>query len=285
MMKIFSRHRDWDASRADRDVSASDLEHVELLLSELSGPPAPDELRGEDAAVAAIAARIRIAAASQPSVPGAAARPSRRAGRVVGIAVCLFGVTTGAAFAGVLPAPVQQVAHDALGKVGVTVPKPDAATSRAVSMSPSSGGGSSSDASLSRQARTPGVMGRTKGTDAAAGSVATGEATGGSASSGQGQGNPGGNGKGLAKGRNHAKNTHGQTTSAAHKNGGQAKGKGKPHPPQGGGKPAGAGGGKPAGAGGGKPAGAGGGKPAGAGGGKPAGAGGGKPAGAGSGKP
>jgi len=268
MMKIFSRHRDWDAPRADRDVSASDLEQVELLLSQLSGPPAPDELRGEDAAVAAIAARIRIAAASQPAVPGAAARSPRRAGRVVGIAVCVFGATTGAAFAGVLPAPVQQVAHDALGKVGMTVPKPDAAVSGSGSTA-SFSGASSPNTSLSRPARTPGLMGRTKGTDTAAASSTTGQTGGTDSPGGQGQGNAGGNGKGLAKGRNHAKNTHGQTTSAAHKNGGQAKGNGKPHPAQGGGKPAGAGGGKPAGAGGGKPAGAGGGKPAGAGGDKP----------------
>src|SRR4051812_14434334 len=53
-------------------------------------------------------------------------RPRTAAGKVrVGVAVALAGSlagTTGLAFAGALPNPAQQVAHDALQVVGVSVP-------------------------------------------------------------------------------------------------------------------------------------------------------------------
>jgi hypothetical protein len=267
MMKMFSRHKDWDAPRATGDVASADLEQAELLLAQLTQPALSHELVGEDAAVAAMGARIRIAGASGKANAATAARPARRAGRVVAVALCVFTVTTGAAFAGVLPDPVQKVAHSVLERVGVVVPKP-----ASMPDIPSAG---DSNAPLSNRAHTPGATAESKGA-IDSGSPPTGTSGGATVEPGSSDTPGKAHGKGNHGASGAAKNAHGKATSAAHKNGGNAGGASKTPPgqskPKGGGKPAVKGGGKPAGAGSGK------------GGGKPADKGGGKPADAGSGK-
>jgi hypothetical protein len=260
MMKMFSRHKDWDAPRATGDVASTDLQQAELLLAQLAQPALSQELLGEGAAVAAVAARIRIAAASGPTKPAAAGAPTRRAGRVLATAVCVFGATTGAAFAGLLPSPVQDVVHEALHKIGVTVPDSTGDTSTLIA---SQGNGETgTEDTGSSAARTPGTRLGSKGADMSE-VTGGGNSGAGSASSGRpgkagGKANHGANGKG--------KNAHGKATSGAHMNGGQAGAK-TPHPPQGGGVAHGSGG-EPKGnggtgsQGGGKPPDAGGGKPA-----------------------
>jgi hypothetical protein len=267
MMKMFSRHKDWDAPRATGDVAFADLEQAELLLAQLTQPVLSYEVAGEDAAVAAIGARIRIAGASGKASAAIPARSARRAGRVAAVALCVFTATTGAAFAGVLPDPVQNVAHSMLDRVGIVVPKPASPPEI-----PSAGDPSTP---LSNRAHTSGAAAESKGA-IDSGSPRTG-ASGGEPVEPGSSGTPAkvhGNGNHGASGA--AKNAHGKATSAAHNSGSNAGGASTTPPgqskPKGGGKPPGAGSGK------------GGGKPADAGGGKPAGTGGGKPTGAGSGK-
>jgi hypothetical protein len=108
------------------DASDSHLRVLEIL-GILSRPGSPDELQGAAAAAAAFV-----------TAHDAATQPPRRTRPAVVLAVTttLLALSTGTAFAateGALPEPVQAVAHEALGVVGISVPgitaqHPDPAT-------------------------------------------------------------------------------------------------------------------------------------------------------------
>jgi hypothetical protein len=91
------------------------------MLAAVAGPAEPGDLAGQDAAHAAFA---RLA--SRPGTSHAALRSARRSlserparGRLplaAALAVAAAGLgSTAAAFAGVLPSPIQHVAHEAIG--------------------------------------------------------------------------------------------------------------------------------------------------------------------------
>jgi len=239
MVKIFSRHREWDAPSADGDVSAADLAQAEMLLAQLGRPALLEELRGELDAVGAIAARIRIASASEPAAPRPGARKPQRAGRVLAVALGAFSLTTGAAFAGVLPDALQTMAHEAFQRVGVTIPEAAGARSDPQDGVPGS-------AAPGEQIPEAG-SGKANGADTpSAGNGGSGPGQGGGSKTNNGTRNHGANGEG--------KNAHGQDTAAANGKGkGHVKTQGNPHgsppahgtggqpPAQDGGKPADAG--------------------------------------------
>jgi hypothetical protein len=94
---------------------------VAEMLASLAGPAGPGDLSGEEAARSAFAR-----AASRATARMAARQPGRRAkGRLsvrlrAGLAVALLAMAaaiggTAAAYAGVLPAPIQNLAHHAIG--------------------------------------------------------------------------------------------------------------------------------------------------------------------------
>jgi hypothetical protein len=111
-----------------------EMHDLQQMLSVLAGPAEPGELAGEAAARAAF---IRLASpagvsvtVSRPPAHQGTRRPashrvprrrqSRRAGRRTGLAAALCAAAamlagTAAAYAGVLPEPVQQVAHATVG--------------------------------------------------------------------------------------------------------------------------------------------------------------------------
>jgi hypothetical protein len=87
-----------------------------LLLADATGPAAEEELTGSAAAAAQFVA-----------VHEAATEPKRRTRSMAGSVLLVFALTasTGTAVAatqGALPGPVQQVAHEALATVGISVP-------------------------------------------------------------------------------------------------------------------------------------------------------------------
>jgi hypothetical protein len=111
-----------------------EMHDLQRLLNALAGPAEPGELAGEAAARAAF---IRLASpvgvspgASRPPAHQGTRRPvshrvplrrrARRAGRRAALAAALCAAaavlaSTAAAYAGVLPGPVQQMAHTAVG--------------------------------------------------------------------------------------------------------------------------------------------------------------------------
>ena len=111
-----------------------EMHDLQRMLAALAGPAEPGELAGEAAARAAF---IRLAspvgvspAASRPPAQQGTRRPAshrvsrgrraRRAGRRAGLAAALCAAaavlaSTAAAYAGVLPEPIQQMAHAAVG--------------------------------------------------------------------------------------------------------------------------------------------------------------------------
>ena len=95
---------------------------VARVLGAAAAPGSPDELVGEDRAVAAFRATRRPA-----EEPSGRSRGVRIA-TLVTAALLVLGGVAGAVSTGALPDGAQSVAHDALGAVGVSVPAP---TSRA----------------------------------------------------------------------------------------------------------------------------------------------------------
>ena len=123
------------AGRLDRAETPHEYARVAELLGAAVGPAAPDELNGEDAALAA------FRSAMHPT-PMRASRSRRRRPRRVGLRLAAAVVVVvlslaGAAGAatGMLPAPAQRVVHKMLGVAGVPGPddsrttEPDPATS------------------------------------------------------------------------------------------------------------------------------------------------------------
>jgi hypothetical protein len=94
------------------DVSAS-LRGLASLLSSAAGPPLPDELAGQAAAVAVFVDHR----------DSARRRGRRRLVAPVALVACtVLGVVVGAAMFGRLPGPAQSVTHGVLHRVGVEVP-------------------------------------------------------------------------------------------------------------------------------------------------------------------
>ena len=117
--------------RAIPPDAPQEMHDLERMLAALAGPAEPGELAGEAAARAAF---VRLAspasispAASWPAARQAARRPvshreprrrpaRRRAGRAAALcAAAAVLVSTAAAYAGVLPEPIQQMAHVTVG--------------------------------------------------------------------------------------------------------------------------------------------------------------------------
>lgn len=87
---------------------------LRVLFRHLTSDPTPDELSGEDAALA------MFRAANAPPVPVRSRRSHRRSragGRLVavGTAAAVLGGFAAAAYAEVLPGPLQRIAHDIIG--------------------------------------------------------------------------------------------------------------------------------------------------------------------------
>ncbi|MGE5131364.1 MAG: hypothetical protein ACM32E_00460 [Gemmatimonadota bacterium] len=137
------------------------LQPVAELLAALTAPPEAGELAGHARALAefratrqAAAQPARAPAGQQDAAPGGhrrrAARPRRRrsllttraAAAVGALATVLGGVAT-AAYAGVLPGPVQQFAHDVIG-----APAPHAGAAPGAGQTPSGSASSAQAASL-----------------------------------------------------------------------------------------------------------------------------------------
>ena len=100
------------------------------VLDALRAPATPQELAGEAAAIAAFSAaratrrrRVPIGVPSRLDGPG-----GRRLVRLVAVAAATLVVLGGSALGavgGALPGPLQNIAHDALGMVGIDVPRAD----------------------------------------------------------------------------------------------------------------------------------------------------------------
>lgn len=111
------------AGLLDRAETPHEYTRVAELLGAAAGPATPDELAGEDAALAAFGSAMR-------PTPMRASRSRRRRPRRVGLRLAAAVVVVvlslaGAAGAatGTLPAPAQRVVHKMLGVAGV--PGPD----------------------------------------------------------------------------------------------------------------------------------------------------------------
>jgi hypothetical protein len=127
VVQIISRHsRQPDGGWQDSPLDASERAATDLLLAALAQPRLACEMTGEDAAVAAITARIRPGRLLRVPLPAlriaAPSMPGARSMRLAAMTGCLLGATAGAAFAGVLPAAAQDAAKSAFAQVGVNVP-------------------------------------------------------------------------------------------------------------------------------------------------------------------
>jgi hypothetical protein len=109
--RLLSGHLD----PADAPPAFSDVARV---IGAVAAPGRPDELVGQDQALAA----YRVARRAAPQ-PRRRARGLRLAA-LAGAALVLLGGVAGAVSTGALPDGAQSVAHDALGAVGVSVPAP-----------------------------------------------------------------------------------------------------------------------------------------------------------------
>ncbi|MFD0633196.1 hypothetical protein ACFQ9X_18030 [Catenulispora yoronensis] len=120
------------------DLATPDVQAVRRLLAAAAAPARPHELRGYDAA-----RRAFERAGTTPVRRGAVVQLSRLIGvkvAAVAGALTVTGVAV-AAEADVLPSPIQRVAHQVLGGVGVPEPEPEATTPTSAA-----GGASSSTA-------------------------------------------------------------------------------------------------------------------------------------------
>jgi hypothetical protein len=163
------RNHTSDSRWQDSDLDASELAATAALLAALAQPRLACELAGEHEAVAAMTARIRPRRRPRLAIPGlripVPSFPHGGAARLAAVTGCLLVASTGAAFAGVLPAAAQDAARSALAHVGVSVPAghtvqpadaPPAATTGSTA-------GSTKGSTISGIAKDPSTSGRDKG--------------------------------------------------------------------------------------------------------------------------
>ncbi len=108
------------SGRMPPGIAPRGYEHVAEIVRALAAPATALELVGKDTAVAAAAAVIQRPVAISPS-RRRRAMPFKAKVASLAFAGGLLG-TTGLAAAGVLPAPIQDAAHQILSKVGIDVP-------------------------------------------------------------------------------------------------------------------------------------------------------------------
>jgi hypothetical protein len=108
------------AMAAAGPAASPGLQRVAELLSALTAPPAPDELAGHTLALAEFRSLGGRLGTPSPAAPAPAPRgrlrrvlSSRLAAAIAGAAVTLGGLAV-AAYTGLLPAPVQQWAHETI---------------------------------------------------------------------------------------------------------------------------------------------------------------------------
>jgi hypothetical protein len=104
-----------------------ELRTVAEMLAGLAGPAEPGELAGEGKLVGEAAAQSAFTRRASPAGVSPAARPARRktswravaprarAAAVLAAAAIGLGSTTAAAYAGMLPSPIQNIAHHMIG--------------------------------------------------------------------------------------------------------------------------------------------------------------------------
>ncbi|MET0422103.1 MAG: hypothetical protein ABW073_10395 [Acidimicrobiia bacterium] len=174
----------------DAAIAPPEYEPVRRVLSAAAAPARPAELAGD---VIAAAEFVTARSATLSGVSALHATRPHRHLRLVAVTTITLVLCTGTAVAatnGALPTPVQSLAHETLGVVGVTIPESDDANdnsgSTVVVDTPTSGaavaGGRTNGASAAGSSTTT-VTGR----DASAGTPSSDDA-------GNGNGNGNGNG-------------------------------------------------------------------------------------------
>jgi hypothetical protein len=232
---------DLAALLAGKRLVAHSLQPVADVLAALSAEPSPGELAGEARALAAFGRRAGVPVPRRRARRGTAGltpRLSTKAAAAATTAVLLSGAAT-AAFAGVLPAPIQRFAHDAFGapnaRSAPSAPQPDHARGKTAPGQFASRAKSKAGAKSHGQGRHPGrhghgqpgtgqgQPGNGQGSPHAkgqgAGSSGQGQPGTGQGQPGTGQGQPG---NGQGQGNPHAKGQRGDP----HPQGQQ----GNPHP-------------------------------------------------------
>jgi hypothetical protein len=96
-----------------------DMTVLPQMLADLSGPAGPDELTGEAAALSRFKVCFPPVSVSSPAAAPATRRrswlASHRARLAAALAAAAVALSAAAAYAGVLPAPVQTLAHQMIG--------------------------------------------------------------------------------------------------------------------------------------------------------------------------
>ena len=117
-----SRCWTWSSDRRPLPPGAPpEMHDLARMLTAVAGPAEPGELAGEATALAAFARRVSPVGISPAASRSARRRLSRRPGRArLPMAAALVTAAAGlssiaAAYVGVLPAPIQQVAHVTVG--------------------------------------------------------------------------------------------------------------------------------------------------------------------------
>jgi hypothetical protein len=165
---------------------------VAHMLASLADPAVPGALAGEADARRAFVRAASVVSASPATRRRASRRPRRFAASLTSkLAAALVAVTVGlggaaaAAYAGALPAPIQDLAHDAIGAPRANPPAPDAPeVQRAVSgqcaayeRAKNHGGSAAVAAEFARLASAAGGAGKIDGYCAAVQKAATGPAS------------------------------------------------------------------------------------------------------------
>ncbi|MET0275451.1 MAG: hypothetical protein ABW211_01240 [Acidimicrobiia bacterium] len=114
----------------DAAIAPPEYEPVRRVLSAAAAPAQPAELAGD---VIAAAEFVTARSATLSGVSALHATRPRRHLRLVAVTTITLVLCTGTAVAatnGALPAPVQSLAHETLGVVGVTIPESDDANDK-----------------------------------------------------------------------------------------------------------------------------------------------------------
>jgi hypothetical protein len=199
-------------------LDATERELTDALLAALAQPRLACELDGQDEAVALIAARLhrrRI----RLGIP-ALHLPRLRSLQLAAAIGCMCVATTGAAFAGVLPAPAQDALHGMLANVGVQVPATHSGRTPAAPGAPATG------PQISGVAKNPATSGRSKG--AAVSSQASGGHSRAGAAHGLGKAARGGSSKTARADHAHSVPTPPASAGGSDAANGQSGGHGQP---------------------------------------------------------